>query len=562
MDESDLLSEVETPLSASAINLNSKQLPADDSAHSPEMQVLNNPNKKEPSASIVTINCVEMPHSHSIIPSDNGINSEICDTSETILLKAVGEKSKPITNNICDDRTIIDPDVGPLHRSQYIQNSSSSECDRSQNLVNNCSTTNPLTPTTIRRKSSSADSLNESFLASGASRLLSPPETPLTPQLPLLATSSDALATSTPLRGRLSSTPCGGLHAGHRTLPATLGRPSTGAAYSAAAADTPTASTRDGPMSLPVVNSNSKSYDYLLKVLLVGDSDVGKQEIIRGMEDGSLDSPYCSSAGAAYKTTIILIDGKKVKLHIWDTSGQGRFCTIIRSYSRGAQGILLVYDITNRWSFEGIDRWVREVEEHAPGIPKVLVGNRLHLAFKRQVECVEAEMYAERHNMGFYEISPLVNFNITESFQELCRMALKRNGMERLWRANRVLSLHELCAHAIVGRTSGYGGIDRLPLPDAIKANLKSYALTSSSMLSSSLHPHHNLPHHHTSASNGGIIVNGRQHYKTLKERKKRIRPAGGAGSTAVAAANTDTNNSSSSGSNCANVSRKSCVIS
>jgi len=99
----------------------------------------------------------------------------------------------------------------------------------------------------------------------------------------------------------------------------------------------------------------------------------------------------------------------------------------------GAQGILLVYDITNKWSFEGMDRWVREVEEHAPGIPKVLVGNRLHLAFKRQVDQTEAESYAERNHMGFYEVSPLVNFNITESFQELSRMALKRNGMERLW---------------------------------------------------------------------------------------------------------------------------------
>ena len=152
-----------------------------------------------------------------------------------------------------------------------------------------------------------------------------------------------------------------------------------------------------GPLSLPTIPcSGSKSYDYLLKVLLVGDSDVGKQEILSGLEDGSVDSPYCSSTGAgeykykkykmllsfililmtkftAYKTTTILIDGKRVKLQIWDTSGQGRFCTIIRSYSRGAQGILLVYDITNKWSFEGMDRWVREVEEHAPGIPKVKV---------------------------------------------------------------------------------------------------------------------------------------------------------------------------------------------
>ena len=101
-----------------------------------------------------------------------------------------------------------------------------------------------------------------------------------------------------------------------------------------------------------------------------------------------------------------------------------------------------------------MDRWVKEVEEHAPGIPKVLVGNRLHLAFNRQVswkslvrnkeqhnpqvEQEDAERYAERHHMGFYEVSPLVNFNITESFQELCRMALRRNGMERLWRGRQV----------------------------------------------------------------------------------------------------------------------------
>lgn len=114
--------------------------------------------------------------------------------------------------------------------------------------------------------------------------------------------------------------------------------------------------------SLPILNH--KPYDYLLKVLLVGDSDVGKQEILAGLEDGTTDSPFCSSSsGAAYKTTTILIDGKRVKLQLWDTSGQGRFCTIIRSYSRGAQGILLVYDITNKWSFEGIDRWLKEVDQ-------------------------------------------------------------------------------------------------------------------------------------------------------------------------------------------------------
>ena len=182
---------------------------------------------------------------------------------------------------------------------------------------------------------------------------------------------------------------------------------------------------------------------------------------------------------------------------IWDASGQGRFCTIIRSYSRGAQGIILVYDITNKWSFEGINRWIKEVEEHAPGIPKVLVGNRLHLAFKRQVAAKQAENYASRHKMTCFEISPLCDFNIRESFCELARMALHRNGMERIWRTNKgkqapacnsnftnianlsaVLSLQELCCRTIVRRTRSVYTIDTLPLPPMVKSHLKSYALT------------------------------------------------------------------------------------
>ena len=136
--------------------------------------------------------------------------------------------------------------------------------------------------------------------------------------------------------------------------------------------------------------SPAKPYDYLLKFLLVGDGDVGKQEILSTLEAAPSDMPFC--AGPVHKVTTLLVDGRRVRLQLWDTSGQGRFCTILRSYSRGAQGILLVYDLTNKWSFDGIDRWRREVEEHAPGVPKVLVGNRLHLEFKRAVSIAQAEV--------------------------------------------------------------------------------------------------------------------------------------------------------------------------
>uniref|UniRef100_A0A663LRN1 small monomeric GTPase n=1 Tax=Athene cunicularia TaxID=194338 RepID=A0A663LRN1_ATHCN len=146
-------------------------------------------------------------------------------------------------------------------------------------------------------------------------------------------------------------------------------------------------------------------------------------------------------SGIDYKTTTILLDGRRVKLELWDTSGQGRFCTIFRSYSRGAQGILLVYDITNRWSFDGIDRWIKEIDEHAPGVPRILVGNRLHLAFKRQVPTEQARAYAEKNCMTFFEVSPLCNFNVIESFTELSRIVLMRHGMEKIWRPNRAALL-------------------------------------------------------------------------------------------------------------------------
>ncbi|XP_077612762.1 ras-related protein Rab-40B [Crocuta crocuta] len=183
-------------------------------------------------------------------------------------------------------------------------------------------------------------------------------------------------------------------------------------------------------------------------------------------------------SGIDYKTTTILLDGRRVKLQLWDTSGQGRFCTIFRSYSRGAQGVILVYDIANRWSFDGIDRWIKEIDEHAPGVPKILVGNRLHLAFKRQVPTEQAQAYAERLGVTFFEVSPLCNFNITESFTELARTVLLRHGMDRLWRPSKVLTLQDLCCRAVVSCTPVHL-VDRLPLPMALRSHLKSFSMAS-----------------------------------------------------------------------------------
>ncbi|XP_069339162.1 ras-related protein Rab-40B isoform X3 [Eulemur rufifrons] len=208
---------------------------------------------------------------------------------------------------------------------------------------------------------------------------------------------------------------------------------------------------------MSALGSPVRAYDFLLKFLLVGDSDVGKGEILASLQDGAAESPYGHPAGIDYKTTTILLDGRRVKLQLWDTSGQGRFCTIFRSYSRGAQGVILVYDIANRWSFDGIDRWIKEIDE-------------------RQVPTEQAQAYAERLGVTFFEVSPLCNFNITESFTELARTVLLRHGMDRLWRPSKVLSLQDLCCRAVVSCTPAHL-VDTLPLPPALRSHLKSFCM-------------------------------------------------------------------------------------
>ncbi|CAK9291021.1 unnamed protein product [Gordionus sp. m RMFG-2023] len=248
-------------------------------------------------------------------------------------------------------------------------------------------------------------------------------------------------------------------------------------------------------------NLTPGAHDYYLKFLLVGDSDVGKSEILNYLE-GYYEN---NILGINSKTSLFNLDGKKIKLQLWDTSGQGRFCTIIRSYSRGAHGVLLVYDITNKWSFKGIDRWLKEIDNHIPGIPKILIGNRLHLEYKREVSQETAELYASKHNMEFFEISPLCNFNVTESIMELMVLALHRIGMDKIWTNKTVKSLQELCFISLMVSVKFFQ-INRLCLPSNLKSQLKTYYMTNHKKknelrnLPSSLKPlNHHSDHHNSS---------------------------------------------------------------
>ncbi|XP_052267605.1 ras-related protein Rab-8B-like isoform X2 [Dreissena polymorpha] len=129
-----------------------------------------------------------------------------------------------------------------------------------------------------------------------------------------------------------------------------------------------------------------KTYDYLFKILLVGDGDVGKTQILFRFSEDAYNALFVSTIGIDFKIRSIELDGKIVKLQIWDTAGQERFQTISTSYYRGAMGIMLIYDICNAKSFDNIAGYHEHMKQHAcPGFEIMLLGNNCHMEDKRQV---------------------------------------------------------------------------------------------------------------------------------------------------------------------------------
>ncbi|KAF9560611.1 ras-domain-containing protein [Agrocybe pediades] len=166
-------------------------------------------------------------------------------------------------------------------------------------------------------------------------------------------------------------------------------------------------------------SSSSSSQPINVKLLLIGNSSVGKSSLLLRFSDEQWLPEDESSAtiGVDFRVHKMDIKGKKVKLSIWDTAGQERFRTITSSYYRGAQGIILVYDVANRESFEALPRWYSELETYvSDSVVKILVGNK---EFSRQVPTSEAQKFATRMNSLFIETSAKTAVGVREAFQEV-----------------------------------------------------------------------------------------------------------------------------------------------
>ncbi|EMP27244.1 Ras-related protein Rab-8B [Chelonia mydas] len=160
----------------------------------------------------------------------------------------------------------------------------------------------------------------------------------------------------------------------------------------------------------------AKTYDYLFKLLLIGDSGVGKTCLLFRFSEDAFNTTFISTIGIDFKIRTIELDGKKIKLQIWDTAGQERFRTITTAYYRGAMGIMLVYDITNEKSFDNIKNWIRNIEEHASSdVERMILGNKCDMNEKRQVSKEKGEKLAIDYGIKFLETSAKSSINVEEN---------------------------------------------------------------------------------------------------------------------------------------------------
>ncbi|KAF5786526.1 putative small GTP-binding protein [Helianthus annuus] len=163
-----------------------------------------------------------------------------------------------------------------------------------------------------------------------------------------------------------------------------------------------------------------EEYDYLFKVVLIGDSGVGKSNLLSRFTRNEFCLESKSTIGVEFATRTLQVEGRTIKAQIWDTAGQERYRAITSAYYRGALGALLVYDVTKPTTFENISRWLKELRDHADAnIVIMLIGNKTDLKHLRAVAVEDAQSFAEREGLSFIETSALEAVNVEKSFQTI-----------------------------------------------------------------------------------------------------------------------------------------------
>ncbi|KAL3323377.1 hypothetical protein AABB24_037820 [Solanum stoloniferum] len=169
-------------------------------------------------------------------------------------------------------------------------------------------------------------------------------------------------------------------------------------------------------------SEEAQTEDYLFKIVLIGDSAVGKSNLLARFARDEFYPNSKSTIGVEFQTQKLDINGKEVKAQIWDTAGQERFRAVTSAYYRGAVGALLVYDISRRLTFENIGRWLNELQTHSDmNVVTILVGNKSDLKHAREVTTAEGKSLAEAQGLFFIETSALDSSNVAVAFQTVVK---------------------------------------------------------------------------------------------------------------------------------------------
>ncbi|KAL0485100.1 Ras-related protein Rab [Acrasis kona] len=172
-------------------------------------------------------------------------------------------------------------------------------------------------------------------------------------------------------------------------------------------------------MSYPSINEQ-ESHDFYVKVVVTGDSGVGKSNLMSQFTNKGFRLDSKSTIGIEFSKKLLKLDNGTVLAHVWDTAGQERFRSLSATFYRGAKGSLLAYDVTSRQTFINCKTWLKEFRDMAdPNAITVLIGNKNDLRHLRAVTVEEGKIFAEQNGLLFLETSALENYNVEEAFKTL-----------------------------------------------------------------------------------------------------------------------------------------------
>ena len=171
-----------------------------------------------------------------------------------------------------------------------------------------------------------------------------------------------------------------------------------------------------------------------LKILILGDSSVGKTSLLLQYADGYFPTIYVATIGIEYKVKKININGADINLQIWDTAGEERFRSITQNYMKGADGILYVFDITQKSSFDNLKTWIRQSEEITEGFKKIIVGNKSDLENERRIQKETVQKFCDERNIKGIEVSAKMGTKVSEAFETLAKLIIGDKSKDEIIR--------------------------------------------------------------------------------------------------------------------------------